>query len=143
MDAGGPVEDVQVGNVSAHGMMIRASSPPKVGSYVEVIAGDVTAVGRVRWRSENCFGIVTRDRVPVVRLVFRGTGKLVRPTSEPASAPPAAPAPEAMHGRSRVVGRTMEFGLIAAALIAVGALVGGIALGALSAPLATIAAALR
>ncbi|HEX4739163.1 MAG TPA: PilZ domain-containing protein [Allosphingosinicella sp.] len=143
MDAGGPVVDVHIRDVSPHGMMIRASTPPRVGTYVEVIAGEVSAVGRVRWTGENCFGIQTRDRIPIVKLVFRGAGKLVRDTAAPDPVPTAVAAVAEQHDRSRRLGRVIEFTLAVAAVAGVAFIVGAFAFGTLARPFATISAFLR
>jgi hypothetical protein len=144
LDAGGPIVDVLIRDVSAHGMMIRTSVPPKVGSYVEIIAGEVSAVGRVRWADENCFGIQTRDRIPVVRLVFKGAGKLVRDQAAPAAAQAAAAAQLVEQGESsRLLGRALDFGLVIAAVAAAAFILGAFAFGTLARPFATVSALLH
>src|SRR5947209_7679319 len=57
----GPTLDVSIRNVSSRGMMIRAAAPPNVGAYIEIIADDVSAVGRVTWRNGTSFGVQTRE----------------------------------------------------------------------------------
>src|SRR6185312_1370494 len=106
---------------------IHTKTPPRVGTYVEVIAGEVSAVGRVRWTGANCFGIQTRDRIPVVKLVFRGAGKLVRDTAAPDRVPAAAVAAAEQHDHSRRLGRLLEFTLAVAAAAGVAFLVGAFA----------------
>ena len=135
--------DVHIRNVSAQGMMIDASAPPRVGTYVEVITDQVSAVGRVRWADENCFGIETRDRVPVVKLVFKGAGKLVRDTTAPAAAPATAAVIAEQRDRSHRLGRFIDFSLVVAAVAGVAFLIGTFAFGTLSRPFATISSFLR
>jgi hypothetical protein len=143
MDAGGPIVDVRIRDVSAHGMMIHTPTPPRVGTYVEVIAGEVSAVGRVRWTGANCFGIQTRDRIPVVKLVFRGAGKLVRDTAAPDPVPAVAAVALEQQDRSRLLGRAVEFSLVVAAVAGVAFLIGAFAFGTLARPFATISSFLR
>jgi hypothetical protein len=143
IDAGGPIMNVQIRDVSAQGMMIHSRTPLKVGTYVEVITEQANIVGLVRWTGDDCFGIKTRDRVPVVKLVFKGAGKLVR-DNKGAMAAPMPNAPIAVqHARSRALGRALDFGFIAVAVIAVALLVGSFALGTLAQPLTTITTYLR
>lgn len=145
LDAGGPIVDVQIRDVSARGMMIKMSVPPRVGTYVEITTGEVSAVGRVRWTGENCFGIQTRDPVPVVRLVFKGAGKLVRRTTEPTETPAAAAAVLVAQqaDRSRLLGRALDFALVGLGVAAVALVIAGFAFGTLARPFATVSAFLR
>lgn len=143
VDAGGPIMNAHIRDVSAHGMMIHAPTPPRVGTYVEVIAGEVSAVGRVRWSGDNCFGIQTRDRIPIVKLVFRGAGKLVRDTADPDRMPIAVAAAAEQHDRSRRLGRILDFALIVSAVAGVAFIVGAFAFGTLARPFATISTFLR
>ncbi len=138
----GPTLDVSIRNVSSRGMMIRAAAPPKVGAYIEIIADDVSAVGRVTWRNGTSFGVQTRERVPLVKLVFRRTGR-----------PGPAPVQQAVFGtaaasvaprdRGRLLGRAIDFGLVAAFVVALVVMVGSLAFGALARPLEIVSQHLR
>jgi hypothetical protein len=55
--------EVCVRNISSRGMMISAEVPPARGSYVEIIVGSHSIVGRVMWVGDDCFGIRTRDKL--------------------------------------------------------------------------------
>ncbi|WP_277766786.1 PilZ domain-containing protein [Sphingomonas sp. HITSZ_GF] len=117
MRSGGPMVDVCVRNVSKNGMMLQAPEAPRRGDYVEVRLQEDTIVGQVVWSSDRRFGIRTRDRVPVWRLlgrpspIERGTG------GERLNATRAAAA--RAHSESRYFGRAAEFLILALAVTAV------------------------
>ncbi len=143
LDAGGPIVDVQIRNVSPRGMMVKTSLPLRIGTYVEITTGEVSAVGRVRWSGENCVGIQTCDRVPVVRLVFKGAGKLVRDTPS-SNATPATAVPVVQQAdRSRMLGRAIDFALVGIGVVAIALVIAGFAFGTLARPFATVSALLH
>jgi hypothetical protein len=142
IDAGGPILNVEISDVSVQGMKIQSPTPLKVGTYVEVVADHATVVGLVRWTGDGCFGIKTQDRVPVVKLVFKASGKLVR-DNDAAIVAQSPVAVTVQHDRSRSLGRAMEFGLLAVGVISIAFLIGGFAFGILAQPLTTITAFLR
>ena len=71
MRAGGTAEDVCVRNVSNSGMMLQAHEAPEAGTYVEVQLPNEVVVGRVMWSNGRRFGIRTRERLPLWRLLGR------------------------------------------------------------------------
>ena len=140
MRGDGPTFDVSIRNVSSRGMLIRAAAPPKVGSYVEVITDEVSAVGRVTWRNGTSFGIQTRERLPLVKLVFRRAGRPgPAPVPEAIVAAGGGAASVAPQHRGRLLARAIDFGLIAALIVALAVTIGSLAFGALSRPFETIA----
>ena len=58
--------DVWVCNMSCFGMMIRTAGVPRVGSEVEVVGGNIHAIGRVTWSRNGRLGIRTHDKIPTV-----------------------------------------------------------------------------
>ncbi|MEP9360322.1 PilZ domain-containing protein [Sphingomonas sp. KR3-1] len=110
MRAGGPMVDVCIRNVSKNGMMLQAPEAPERGTFVEVRLPDETVVGQVVWASERRFGIRTRDRVPIWRLmgrpspVERGSGPVSRLGMAPSSVAIARSRSDA-----RATGRITEF----------------------------------
>lgn len=109
MRADGPFVDVCIRNVSKNGMMLQAPQAPQRGTFVEVRLPEDTVIGQVVWSSDRRFGIKTRDRVPVWKIlgkpspIERGSGGAPRMAT--------AGATLSMRARSdaRATSRTMEF----------------------------------
>ncbi len=106
MRTDGPAEDVCVRNISRNGMMLQAREAPHRGSYVEVRLGHDVIIGRVIWASERRFGIATRDRVPLMRLLG---GEADNDTGPCAPTPAAYATPRRAHAGARATGRSIEF----------------------------------
>jgi hypothetical protein len=117
MRAGGTPEDVCVRNISNNGMMLQAHSAPETGTYVEVQLPDEVVVGRVMWASDRRFGIRTRDRLPLWRLL--GRKKPERGPDTPAARAAAGTAIVRHRSDSRSWGRIFEF--VCLACMAIGA----------------------
>jgi PilZ domain-containing protein len=117
MRAGGAPEDVCVRNVSNSGMMLQADTAPEAGTYVEVQLSDEIVVGRVMWSRDRRFGIRTRDRLPLWRLLGR---KKPEPGPDtPAQRAAAGTAVVRRRSDARAWGRVFEF--LCIALVAIGA----------------------
>jgi hypothetical protein len=142
MDAGGLPVDVCIRDVSSFGMMLQAASPPPRGTYVEIETDRDSVVGRVIWAGDRKFGIKTRDRINLARMLGRhnlpgGTGGI--PARIPRARDLAAtPHPEG----ARLLGRAIDFTIIAAAAAALASILGWIAYGALSDPFKAVSAIL-
>ena len=138
MHVDGPPIDVCIRDLSAHGMMLQAANPPKRGSYVEIFAGYGDVVGRVVWVGERKFGIVTRERIIVSRFLGEGGsggGAPIRAIGR-AGARQANMADAASD--ARLLGRSIDFSLIAAAAVFLVVLVGGIAYTILSSSMTSV-----
>lgn len=83
--AGGLPVDACIRDISSKGMMIHSEAPPARGTYVEVVTGTHTIVGRVVWGADSRFGINTRDKLHIEMII--GERRAGRPAGEP---PPAA-----------------------------------------------------
>jgi len=65
----GPERDVCILNVSPSGLMGTTADPPRPGRYIELIVGNHSLVGQVKWASERRFGVALRDRISVFALI--------------------------------------------------------------------------
>ncbi|MDB5720028.1 MAG: hypothetical protein JWP15_646 [Alphaproteobacteria bacterium] len=135
MQGDGPLVDVRIRNISSRGMMLEAPDPPRVGAYVELF-GTVTAVGRVVWKDEDSFGISTRDRVNLPVVLGKPEMKARRATPKLVAAPRESRIEAA--DESRMLGRAIDFTLIAIAVMALSGLFALIAYSVLSRPLETL-----
>lgn len=111
MRAGGTPEDVCVRNVSNNGMLLQAHRAPEAGTYVEVQLSDEIVVGRVVWSHDRRFGVRTRDRLPLWRLLGR---KKPEPGPDTPARRAAAGTAVARHrSDARAWGRVFEFLVLA------------------------------
>lgn len=62
-DAG--IADAVIGNVSAHGLMLRTSKAPERRSFVEVRRCGACVVGRVMWSGGDRCGVFFRDEIDI------------------------------------------------------------------------------
>jgi hypothetical protein len=56
-------------NVSAHGVMAALPQPPKRGTRIRLIVGELELVGQVRWSGVDCCGVALRDAISVADLL--------------------------------------------------------------------------
>src|SRR5688572_7701902 len=63
--------DATIGNVSSRGVMLRGSSLPPKGSFIEVRHGSQVLVGRVVWSRSNACGVRTQDVIDIPALLCR------------------------------------------------------------------------
>lgn len=148
MRAGETYVDVCVRNISSRGMMLQTASPPPPGSYIEILRGAYTVVGRIVWTKERRFGIHAADRIDINAIVNQTTRSGPRPASRERRSPErrASPTPTDIVTRlerSRRIARAAEFGLLVAAGTAGAGLLATMAYGILASPFHSIAAHLR
>jgi hypothetical protein len=67
-------------NASPHGVMAALKRPPKRGTRVRLIIGDLVMIGQVRWSGSDCCGIALRDPISVADILV---GRRVRTASIP------------------------------------------------------------
>ena len=79
--AGGLPTDACIRDISSTGMLIQSKAPPARGTYVEVITGSQTIVGRVVWGADMRFGISTREKLHIEVII--GELRTGRATAEP------------------------------------------------------------
>lgn len=120
MRADGPFVDVCIRNVSQNGMMLQAPQAPRRGAFVEVRLPEDTVVGQVIWASDRRFGIKTRDRVPVWKILGK-PAPVERTGGNPSSMAIAGGGTTLrIHGDARGTGRAIEFLFLALAVAAAG-----------------------
>ena len=109
--------DANILNLSSRGLLLRASSPPARGAYVEVRRGAHVIVGRVIWATSDRFGVRAQDRLAIDALVANASP--ARQAANDAGTAPAErrsrPRPERLewrHARSRERGRVFQFACI-------------------------------
>lgn len=120
INSGGKWQDVCIRNISSRGMMIEAQSPPPRGHYLEVRRGEHVIIGRVVWSSGYRVGILSQDRLEVGAIVADAkVPRRIRPSGELAERR-KQPRIDDRHQRSRLVGKTIEYGSVLA-LGAIGA----------------------
>jgi hypothetical protein len=142
MRADGPPVDVCIRDISSFGMMLQAGSPPSRGTYVEIETAHEIVVGRVIWTRERKFGIKTRDRITLSRM--RGRAVLDAAAGAPCRRPRRRGLAVAAHpDGARLLGRAIDFTIVAAAAAALAAIFGGLAYGTLSKPFATVSVMLK
>ena len=62
-------QDVCIVDVSSRGLAATVEHPPQRGDFVELVVGDNTLVGQVKWSSTRRFGVALQDRISVVSLL--------------------------------------------------------------------------
>jgi hypothetical protein len=65
----GPERDVCILDASSRGFSATTVNPPRTGEIVELIVGNHSLVGRVRWSGERRFGVQLRERISVFALL--------------------------------------------------------------------------
>lgn len=146
MRGGETYMDVCIRNISSRGMMLQTASPPPPGSYIEILRGAYTVVGRIVWTRERRFGIHAADRIDINAIVNQTTRSGPRPANRERRSPERriSPADVAVRlERSRRLARAAEFGLLVAAGTAGAGLLATIAYEVMASPLHSIAAHLR
>lgn len=56
-------------DVSDKGLLISCTSPPPIGTYVDIRRGTLVIIGRVVWQGGSRFGVRTQDPVSIAALV--------------------------------------------------------------------------
>jgi hypothetical protein len=62
---------VWIHNLSANGMLIWASQPPRAGSYIELRKAASTIISRVIWVRDKFFGVRTEERLDLRSMLSR------------------------------------------------------------------------
>ena len=141
-------DDVQILDLSARGMQIRATVPPPKGSYVEVRRGHHVIVGRVVWTQGGRAGVATQDPLPVDAIA--GDSQRATADGDDPAEPAAlsqrqwelrARASERCHERSKWQARAMQVAWLAVMGTAAAVTAFGAVQKALSTPLSHAAAA--
>jgi len=71
MRAGAGQVDVCIRDISTRGMLIQAGAPPARGTYVEILRPACSVTGRVVWSKHHKFGIETRGKISIARVIER------------------------------------------------------------------------
>ena len=56
-------------NASSGGVLAALAEPPVRGTRVQLIVGEMTLAGQVRWRGVDCCGIALRDPISIAHLL--------------------------------------------------------------------------
>lgn len=65
----GPEREACIVDVSSRGLSATTAQPPRIGDIVELMVGNHSLVGRVRWAGERRFGVELRQRISVFALI--------------------------------------------------------------------------
>ncbi|MGN3974267.1 PilZ domain-containing protein [Tsuneonella sp. SYSU-LHT278] len=74
-------QDVQIGNVSSTGLLVRLADPPAAGETVELRHRGCCVIGKVIWKARSRMGIRSLEPIDVEALLA-DSGIGPRPTSE-------------------------------------------------------------
>jgi hypothetical protein len=146
MRVDGRYSDVCIRDISSRGMMLQAATPPRPGSYIEIMRAAQIVVARVVWAGERRFGIQSQDRIDVPAMVSATPSSGPRlPDQERRLADRARPAGRAaaidlaeLAEQNRRRSRAFEFGLLVACGLLAAGLAGHIAYDVLASPLKTV-----
>lgn len=72
----GPEREVCILNVSSRGIRAMAADPPSRGDFVELVVGNHSLVGQVKWSSARRFGMVLREPISVFALLTGENGAI-------------------------------------------------------------------
>ena len=65
----GPEREACIVDVSSGGLAATVDKPPRAGSHVELVVGDIVLIGQVKWSNVRRFGMEFRERISVDGLV--------------------------------------------------------------------------
>ncbi len=69
-------ENVQIGNVSSSGLLVRLSDPPPPGQEIEIRHRGCCIVGKVVWKARSRIGVRSHEPIDVDALLAEsGIGK--------------------------------------------------------------------
>ena len=142
MRCGAHWSDVTVVNLSSRGLGLHGADPPGRGSYVELRRGsDLVIVGQVMWSRGGRFGLRTQDHIWVDGLLGGTANAQATPAEEWRE---RRARPRATHGSewSRIRGRMLQHGFVAAASLCATIAAGFMIDSALAAPLHKLAVTL-
>lgn len=133
--------DVQIRNISTHGMMLLMQQPPPRGTYIDVRHDNATLVGRIMWVEPGRCGVRIRERISVAALAFVSDDQ---PGSCGTYAGKArCRQPDFASARSAMVGRATQFGAAIACVLLAAAFLAQTSYTLLARPSETIARTLR
>jgi hypothetical protein len=104
--------DVTIGNVSSRGMLLRGSTLPSMGEFIEVRQQSVSVIGRVVWsHGANC-GIRTQDAVDISSLLSTSVTRRTTAKRERRRAPRPATVASSVEAIARRVEASKRFARI-------------------------------
>lgn len=62
-------QDVQIGNISATGLLVRAAEPPRVGQTIEIRHRGWCVIGTAVWRTQSRMGVHAAEPIDVGTLM--------------------------------------------------------------------------
>ena len=151
MRVDGKYSDVCIRDISSRGMMLQAATPPRPGTYIEILRAAHIVVARVVWASDRRFGIRSQDRIDIRGIVEATPGSGTRPVdqerraadrSRPAGGTAAIDLAERAE-RNRHRSRAFQFGLLTVCGLLAAGLAANVAYDVLSSPLKTVSAHLN
>lgn len=74
MRCGGAWTDVCIRNMSSRGLLLQSATPPRRGTYVEILKGRHGIVGRVAWAKDRRFGIHSQNRIDIEAIIGEARG---------------------------------------------------------------------
>lgn len=75
MRAGVEWADLRIENLSSRGLMIKSKTDLKVGTYVEVLHGDLIIVGRIVWTKGGNCGLRSQDVIDATAMLCEAKRK--------------------------------------------------------------------
>ena len=140
MRNGNAWSDVCLVNLSSRGAGLQCSTPPGIGSYVEIRRGsNVVIVGRVAWSHGHRFGIRTQDLIWVPAVLNDVAVEQVPASNAEQRATPRS---TIAHERSRLLARRMQSGFVLTGATCFALVVGSMVQDAVSRPMAAISMAM-
>lgn len=135
--------DAAIQNVSAHGLMMKAARPPKLGAYVEIRRATNLIIARVVWVKNALFGLRTQDRLDLRSLLYaaaRPAGSAELPIVDRRHSWRMEPG--RTHEQARVLGERLQFVVALIAIVVLTFFAAQEVWHVLGAPLAAVQAAL-
>jgi hypothetical protein len=149
MRAGDAYVDVCIRNISSRGMMLQTANPPPAGTYIEILRGAHTIVGRIMWTKDRRFGMQAAAHLDIPAIVNQQPQSRRRPTGQERRSPDRPRATQRQPDiterveRSRRIARASEFGLVITGGLIGAGLLAAIAYDTMARPFESIAAHLR
>jgi hypothetical protein len=113
MRSEGPPSQVTILDVSTSGVKISTRATLRPGSYVEIVRGSTSIVGRVVWVKDAQAGIMSRDRIDIQKLLaLKAVNRLQEIAGDPRMGRRAADPRTSIRQteeRSAQLGRLLQF----------------------------------
>lgn len=142
IETGAGWHDACILNISSRGMLLQTADPPVRGSYLELRRGALVIVARVMWTRHHRLGVKSQDVLPIEAIIRDVEVPVVGEGVRVGERRNAARPQMATATRSRHQGRTIEYGFAIALAVAVAGFAASEVHALLSAPVATVTAAL-